>query len=311
MNELEKLLHGQPEAAEEFLVCKEQIDSQGGVNLNHDRVFRVADKTLDAQVLFDFLEKQFDFPAFFIDIGDGFGAQPEVIGQELVMFTAFRVTIADAAQAQGFSLADDLNDMVGSDAGFTVHRAALQQLIHGVALEAGHKKDALFRQGSKPGIVDKSLVENHDGAFGQFQRFGHAAFMGFGVGDGRKCRDMPVVVQQSVHFDAALGLTERSPGKKRQTKLDGGGVQAEQLGFEAELVFRGFCRTLAAHFDEQSLGKTTGLELLASATVERATVFRPSDTGVSPPALRQRRPSRMERPRKLGKSHGDELFLEA
>lgn len=126
LDELKKLLNGQPETVEEFLVCKEQVNCQGRVNLNHDRVFRVADKHFDTQILFDFLEEKLDFPPLFINVGDGFGTQPEVSGQKFVVLAAFRIPVADAAQEQAFSPADDLNDMIGCDAGFTVHRAALQ-----------------------------------------------------------------------------------------------------------------------------------------------------------------------------------------
>ena len=95
MYQLEKLLHGQPEAAEEFLVCEKQVNRQDRVNLDQDRIFRVAHEGLYAQILFDFLEKQLDLPAVFIDIGDGFCCKPEMVGQELVMFAAFRITVAD------------------------------------------------------------------------------------------------------------------------------------------------------------------------------------------------------------------------
>ena len=236
---MEKLLHGQPGAAEEFLVRKKQIDRQGRVDLDQNRVFRVADKALDAQILFDFLEKEFDFPALFVDVGDGFGTQAEVVGQKFVTFAAFRVPVTDTPQAQGRFPADDLDNVVGCDAGFAVHRAALQKFVHGVALESGHEKDAFCAESPEPGIADETFVEHHDGALGQLQRFGCAAFMGSGVGDGDKGRNMTVMVQQGVHFDAAFCLAERGPGEKRQAKLDGGDVQAEQFGFEAELlVFR-------------------------------------------------------------------------
>ena len=44
-----------------------------------------------------------------------------------------------------------------------------------------------------------------------------------------------VVVQQHVHFDAALGAAKASPRKQRQAQGDGRRVQAQQLVLEAEL----------------------------------------------------------------------------
>lgn len=99
MNELEELLYGESETAEEFLVREEQVNRQGRVNLDQDSVFRVADEGLYAQILFDFLEEELDLPAVFIDVGDGFRRKPEMVGQKFVVFPGFLVTIADTAQA--------------------------------------------------------------------------------------------------------------------------------------------------------------------------------------------------------------------
>lgn len=99
MNELEELLYGESETAEEFLVREEQVNRQGRVNLDQNRIFRVADEGLYAQILFDFLEEELDLPAVFIDVGDGFRRKPEMVGQKFVVFPGFLVTIADTAQA--------------------------------------------------------------------------------------------------------------------------------------------------------------------------------------------------------------------
>ena len=95
MNELEELLYGESETAEEFLVREEQVNRQGRVNLDQDRIFRVADEGLYAQILFDFLEEELDLPAVFTDVGDGFRRKPEMVGQKFVVFPGFLVTIAD------------------------------------------------------------------------------------------------------------------------------------------------------------------------------------------------------------------------
>ena len=63
------------------------------------------------------------------------------------------------------------------------------------------------------------------------------------------------MVEQGVHFDASLGLPERCPREKRQAELDGCGIQAEQLGFETELVLWSFCRAQAVHFGKQVFEK--------------------------------------------------------
>ena len=83
-------------------MLQEQINCQRRVHLDQHSIFRVAGKALDTKVLFDLFEKQLDLPALAIDIGNGLGAKPEVIGQKLVSLAAFWVAIADTPQARGF-----------------------------------------------------------------------------------------------------------------------------------------------------------------------------------------------------------------
>ena len=97
LDKLEKLLDGQADPAQKFLIREEQIDRQRGVELDKHGIFRVADERFDTQILLDFPEEDFDLPTVFVNVGDGFGRKPEVIGQKLITLAAFRVTIADAA----------------------------------------------------------------------------------------------------------------------------------------------------------------------------------------------------------------------
>ena len=52
------------------------------------------------------------------------------------------------------------------------------------------------------------------------------------------------MIQEQVEFNGAFGLTEVGPGKQAQTKVDGGGVEAEQLVLEAKPLL--FARDLTA-----------------------------------------------------------------
>ena len=140
MDKLEKLLQRWPETAEEFLAGREQIYRQGRVRLDQNRVFRVANEAFDTQVLFCFLEERLDFPALPVNVSNSFGAQPEMACRKLAVPAAFPVPVADTAQTQGSFSADDLDNVVGCDAGVTVCRAALREFVHGVPLEAGHEK---------------------------------------------------------------------------------------------------------------------------------------------------------------------------
>jgi hypothetical protein len=49
----------------------EDIDRDGDPDLGHDGILAGADEGLDAQVLFDPLEEEFDLPALLVDLRDG------------------------------------------------------------------------------------------------------------------------------------------------------------------------------------------------------------------------------------------------
>jgi hypothetical protein len=62
---LENLLHGHTDLAQEFLVCQKQIHGQIGVYLNNHGIFRIANEALDTQILLDFAEEYLNLPAVF------------------------------------------------------------------------------------------------------------------------------------------------------------------------------------------------------------------------------------------------------
>ena len=67
------------------MIREQQVYGQGGIYLDKHGIFRGADKSFDTQVLFDFTEKQLDFPAVFINVGNGFSRETEIVGQKLVV----------------------------------------------------------------------------------------------------------------------------------------------------------------------------------------------------------------------------------
>ena len=94
MDELTKLLDGESDTAQKFLVSEEQIDRQGRVDLNHHGIFRVPGKRPDSRFLLDFPEEYLNLPAIFVNLGDSPGRKTEVIGQKFVTSAAFRISIA-------------------------------------------------------------------------------------------------------------------------------------------------------------------------------------------------------------------------
>ena len=67
----------------------------------HHGVLGVADEGLDLQILLDPAKEYLDLPALLVDIGDGLGYQPEVVGKEHINLVGFGVLVNDATQRLG------------------------------------------------------------------------------------------------------------------------------------------------------------------------------------------------------------------
>ena len=102
----------------------QQVDRDGDPDLGFHRVFAGSVEGLDAQVLLDPLEEQFDLPAAFVESADGGGGQGELVGEEDKVLASVRVAEADAAQVAGIILAASIsvegNGLISKDAGLLV-----------------------------------------------------------------------------------------------------------------------------------------------------------------------------------------------
>lgn len=75
----------------------EQVNAEGRTDLDTDGVLRGAVESLDAQMLLEPFEEQFDLPAAAVELGDGQGRFAEVIDQEHQQLAGLRIAEADAA----------------------------------------------------------------------------------------------------------------------------------------------------------------------------------------------------------------------
>jgi hypothetical protein len=110
--------------------------------LAHHGVFGFPDEGLDLQILFDPAKEDLDLPALLIDVGDGLGHQPEVIGEEHVDFAGFGVLVNDAAQRlgalSGFGAREQAG-LIGYQSQGGVDGTPLQHPVAGIALLPGDK----------------------------------------------------------------------------------------------------------------------------------------------------------------------------
>ena len=79
----------------------EDVGGDGDPDLGFDGVFGAAVEGLDAQVLFDPFEEQFDAPAAALELGDGQGGQCEVVAEKREWLDVERFAVADTARGRG------------------------------------------------------------------------------------------------------------------------------------------------------------------------------------------------------------------
>ena len=83
---------------QELEITKQEIYDERGIYLSQHGVFRVTDEGLYLQVLLDESEEDLDLPAFFVDVGDGFGRQLEMVGEKDIAPAGGGVPVGDSAQ---------------------------------------------------------------------------------------------------------------------------------------------------------------------------------------------------------------------
>jgi len=97
----EAVLQSNAQVAQELEITQQEIDDEGGIDLGQHGVFRVADESLDFQVLLDEAEEDLDLPAFLVDVGDGLGRQLEMVGEKDIAPAGGGFQVGDAPQGHG------------------------------------------------------------------------------------------------------------------------------------------------------------------------------------------------------------------
>ena len=96
-----KSIDGPGEFRFKFQIAQEQIGDESDPQLGQQGVLRSADKAFNFELLLDGFEEEFNLPAVFVKLSDGFSGPGEVVGQEDDDVAGFGIFGADAAQALG------------------------------------------------------------------------------------------------------------------------------------------------------------------------------------------------------------------
>ena len=95
---------------------------------------------------------------------------------------------------------------------------------------------AEFRRGRRASPIGFGRKTGSGGAEPPGGRGAGCIWSGEILGKQQGDQQIAVVVQKQVELNRAFGLTKVGPLKQAQTKVDGGGIEAEELVLEAKLL---------------------------------------------------------------------------
>lgn len=218
----------------------EQVNGDGAPDLGAHRVGRRAVKGLDAQMLLDPFEEEFDLPASAIELGDGQRWDGEVVGQEDQRLAGFGIAITDASQRDGIIVlglqASHHNGLIKPQAGGFIHGPGVTAGAAEVLLGPGDEERPALMNSMPPGEVQVAAIHDIERAGFPDQLVEDVNVMHTASGDNDDGGKVALEGQQRVQFDGGLVPAESGPRKEREAQVNGGGVQriSRRLEFKAK-----------------------------------------------------------------------------
>jgi len=192
-------------------------------DLRLDRVLVGAIKRLDAQMLLDPFEKQFDLPALAIQVRNQRGFEGEVVGQKsysfarlvLDYYTSQRGGIVLAGIKEGQHTCLVAHDVrTGS-----VHGVGVTPLELGIGLGTGDEEGVGLMDHKQSLEIQVPAIEQVVRARLDVQQVQGVDLVGLAVADVDECGDGAAQVQQGVQFDSRFVRSKRCPWINRQAQV--------------------------------------------------------------------------------------------
>ena len=209
--------------------CDQHVGADCDPDLRLDRVLVGAIKRLDAQVLLDPFEEQFDLPALSIQVRYQLRFECEVVGQER---DAFATVVLDdhASQCGGIVLAGIENCqyacLIAHDVGVgSVHGVGVAPLEVGIGLGTGDEESVGLMNDKQSLEIQVPAIEQVVRARLDVQQVQGVDLVSLAVADVNECRDGAAQVQKGVQFDSRLVGAKRCPRINRQAQIYRRGIE--------------------------------------------------------------------------------------
>jgi len=207
----------------------EHIDRDGNPNLGTDRVGRGAIESFDPQMLLDPTKEQFHFPAALIKFGDTERGKKKVVGQKHQPLVIDGVVVTDAAKPLGVATFGhrvvERHDLIALKSGGFVDRLRIKPPTVEAFFCPRHEEGSRLVQSVESSKVEITSIHKVNGTRFPEKLVEDIDLVNLSAGDDDHGGDTATKIQQRMQFDRGFLSAKLRPGKKRQTQIDGSGVQ--------------------------------------------------------------------------------------
>lgn len=227
----------------------QHVGRHGAPNLRLDGVLAVAQEPLDAQVLLDPFEEQFDLPTVFVKGGYLQWRQYKVVGQKherLARFGVFEPYAPQVLWVMSCGIKTFEQDgLVANNACHSIGSFGVNASRIHVGLCRRHKEASRTMHGVKSSEIQVTSIHDVESTRLDRHEIQHVDFVQFAVADVYKRWNSATQVKQRVQFDGTFGFAKRRPVEQAQAQIDRCGVQrvdrvlqvqADQIGIAVKLA---------------------------------------------------------------------------
>ena len=207
----------------------QHVSADCNPDLRLDRVLVGAIKRLDAQVLLDPFEKQFDLPALAVQVCNQLGLESEVVGQK--SYSLARLVLDDHTTQRGGIVLAGIKDgqntcLVAHDVRVgPVYGIGVTPLELGIGLGTGDEEGVGLMNHKQSLEIQVPTIEQVIGARLDVQQVQGVDLVGLAVANVNECGDGAAQVQQGVQFDSRLVRAKRCPRINRQAQVYRRGIE--------------------------------------------------------------------------------------
>ena len=193
------------------------------------RVLAGAEKVLDAQVLLDPFEKEFDLPAAFVKVGNRSRRQHCFVGQKDERLVCSRVFESNASDVfrivLGSVVALEHHTLIGNHATASVAGIRVDAPGPKRGLGSGDVKGTRLMQPIESLKIQISPIHDIKRPRLEDQHVEHLGVVNLAVVDIDKRWDCAAQIQQGVHLHGRLCRAKQRPRKQTHAQIDGARIQ--------------------------------------------------------------------------------------